>query len=179
MNPPVMTLGESWRDHFLAGITGIHSLASLADAGIVPKSDPTPETLVRTLQTIADGRFETTGDIKIGNPPVPALVSVPPPLSPEADYLLIGLNAETARGRFASVPSGGVVFEDPIWALLAALAVSRKDRTPVAVPCARDNQDLWERVLLVASAVEERCYQPEDFFETNRGLDPTIEGPQV
>ena len=166
MNPPTMTLGQRWRDHFLAGITGIHGLESPANAGIVPRSAATPEMLVHTLQAIADGRFETIDDFQIGNPPVPALVSVPPPLSPEADYLLIGLNAETARGRFASVPSGGVVFEDPIWALLAAHAVSRKDRTPVAVPCARDNQDLWERVLLVASAIEERRYQPEDFFET-------------
>jgi hypothetical protein len=164
MNPPVMTLGERWLDHFLAGIAWVHGLESLSNGGIVPKSDPTPEMLVHTLQAIASGCFKTSDDFQSGNTPKSALVSAPPSLAPETDYLLIGLNAETARGRFASLPSGGVVFEDPIWALLAAHAVSRKDRVPVAVPWARDDQDLWERIVLVASAIEERRYQPEDFF---------------
>jgi hypothetical protein len=178
MNPPVMTLGERWPDHFLAGINWIHRLGSPANARIVPKSDPTPEILVRALQAIANGRFETSDDLLIGNPPKPALVSVPPPLSPETDYLLIGLNAESARGRFASLPSGGVVFEDPIWALLAAHAVSRKDRAPVAVPCARDDQDLWEHVLVLAGAIEERRYRPEDFFEPIEDWIPPSRAPR-
>ena len=97
------------------------------------------------------------------------LACVPPPLLPEADYLLIGLNAETARSRFASSTTGGVVFEDPLWALLAAHAVSLKIQPQGAVPRARDANDLWKRVLQVAAAIEQGRYKPEDFFAPIEG----------
>jgi hypothetical protein len=122
----------------------------------------------------------TSDHFRVGNPGKPMLVSVPPPLSPETDYLLIGLNAETARNRFASLTTGGVVFEDPIWALLAAHAISLslKDQPRVAVPRARDEKDLWKRVLVVAGAIEQGRYQAEDFFGPIAGWVPPSETPK-
>jgi hypothetical protein len=172
MNRPVMTLGERWRDHYLTGIAWIQSLSGCVDVWAAPKSDPTPEDLIQVLPALASGCLRISDDFLAGQPPNLALVSVPPRLSPEADYLLIGLNAETPRSRFTSALIGGVAFEDPIWALLAAHAVSRKDQPPVAVPSAQDATDLWNRVCLVASAIEEHHYRPEDFFGPVEGWIP-------
>ena len=134
--------------------------------------------MVRNLQAIASGCFRISDDFHVGQPPKRVLVSKPPPLLPETSYLMIGLNAETQRSRFTSSPIGGVVFEDPIWALLAAHAVSRKDQPCVAIPTARDATDLWNRVLAVADAFEERCYQPEDFFGPIEGWIPPSTTPR-
>jgi hypothetical protein len=182
MKEPCLTLGERWLDHYLAGITWIRCLTdrpnARADSG--SDSDSTPETLIRVLQGVAIGRLDGAEYFRTGNLGKPALVSVPPPLSPETDYLLIGLNAETARSRFANLTTGGVVFEDPIWAFLAAHAVSLglKDQRWLAVPRARDEEDLWKRVLLIASAIEESHYQPEDFFGPIEGWIPPSETPK-
>jgi hypothetical protein len=178
LNTPVMTLGERWLDHYLAGITWIQSLMGRAEARTEPRSDPTPVGLVRVLQALAGGRLRTTDEFPLGKSSQPTLVSTPPPLLPEADYLLIGLNAQTARSRFASLSTGGVVFEDPLWALLVAHAISRHDRSPVAVPKARSSEDLWERVFLVARAIEECRYQPEDFFGPIEGWLPPSNMPK-
>jgi hypothetical protein len=178
MNTPDLTLGERWRDHYVTGITWIQSLLGCADVWVAPKSEPTPETLIRVLQALASGCFRISDDFQVGQPPKPVLVSVPPLLLPGTDYLLIGLNAETPRSRFTSSPIGGVVFEDPIWALLAAYAVSRKDQPRVAIPRARDATDLWNRVLAVADAIEKRRYQPEDFFGPIEGWIPPSKMPK-
>jgi hypothetical protein len=178
MNTPVMTLGKRWVDHFLTGVMWIQSLSAREDDWAGPKSDPTPETLVRVLQALGTGTFQASDYFRAGNPPKATLVSAPPPLLPETDYLLIGLNAQTTRSRFVSVSTGGVIFEDPLWALLVAHAVSQKDRPPVAVPEAIDSVDLWRRVLLVADAIEEHCYQPENFLGPIEGWVPPATMPK-
>jgi hypothetical protein len=172
MDTPVLTLGERWRDHYLTGIAWIQSLSGRVDVWTAPKSEPTPENLIRVLQALASGGFRISDYFQAGQPPKPALVSVPPLLSPETDYLLIGLNAETPRSRFTSAPIGGVAFEDPIWALLAAHAISRQDPPRLAVPMARDAMDLWNRVRRAASVIETHHYQPEDFFGAIEGWIP-------
>jgi hypothetical protein len=164
MNTPVLTLGESWRDRYLTGIAWIRSLMGRSNVSVEPKSEPTPESLIHDLQALVRGDFRIPDDFEIGQPIKSGLIGKPPPLLPETDYLLIGLNAETARGRFVSSPAGGVVFEDPIWALLVAHGLSREVRPLLAIPKASNSEDLWERVLLIARAIEERRYQPENFL---------------
>jgi hypothetical protein len=57
MKKPCLTLDERWLDHYLAGITWIHSLSGRPNAHTEPESDSTPETLVQVLQGIAVGRL--------------------------------------------------------------------------------------------------------------------------
>ena len=174
----IFTLGGRWLDHYLAGIALVRSLSGQTNVQAAPKSDPTPESLVRVLQGVAMGDLNTSHYTQACSSPTTVLVGVPPPLSPETDYLLIGLNAETARSRCASLTTGGVIFADPIWALLAAHAVSVKDRPWRAVPRARDANDLWKRVLVVAGAIEEECYNPAGFLRPTERWVPPSETPR-
>ena len=164
MAQPVMTLGGKWVDHFLAGFTWFNTLTGLRDAPARPKAGSTPDVLVQALQAVANGTFKTSDYFEVGGAPEPSLVSQPPPLTPGADYWLIRLNAETERGRLASTVTGGLVFEEPIWPLLAAHSVSRHDKVLLATPMAADTQDLWNRLNLVRRFVEKRGYRPNDFL---------------
>lgn len=174
MNVP-MTLGERWQDHYLIAITMVHLLRH-HDVAVVPKEQPTLEQLTTILRDIATNRYQPSVYFKPGPKPQLSLISKAPELSSGKNYTLIGLNALTARGEFVSVANGGVVFEDPFWAILGAHAVGSSTSPTVGIPRAKDNNDLWRRTLVVKE-VQPSSYQPQSFFGPIKGLIPPATSP--
>lgn len=177
MPMPVLTLGELWRDHYIVGITLLHMLLGY-DTSVSPKGDPTPETLLRLLRDVAMGSYQPAKYVNPGGTPRFPLVLLPPSITPDAEYLLISLNALTTRGRFVSARTGGIVFEDPVWAILAAHAVSNTSNPRLALPKAKDNEELWKNISLAVNAVRQGTYRPQDFFGPIEGVVPPATAPE-
>ncbi len=178
MGEPGFTLGDRWLDHLTAGLDGVLSLNGRPGARAGLPAGSTPETLVSLLQDVVAGRWQGFEATQSAAHRESTIVSSPPQLSSRAGYLLIGWNAETARSRLVSTTTGGVIFEDPFWALLAAHAASRKMRVPVGVPWADGPEDLWKRAPVAARAITVGQYQPEDFFGPILGWVPPAERPK-
>lgn len=179
MPASMLTLGERWRDYYVAGMTLLHILLS-HDVAVAPKGEPTPDTLLQVLRDVAGGRYQPDNYVSVnpGGAPRFALLPQPPALVPGTEYLLIGLNALTARGQFVSVRTGGIVFEEPIWAMLAAHAVSTTSNPRLALPKAKDHEQLWKNLALVVNAVRQGTYRPQDFFAPVVGFVPPAVAPE-
>ncbi|MGH9632163.1 MAG: hypothetical protein ACRD7E_27985 [Bryobacteraceae bacterium] len=169
------TLGQHWIDQYMSGIILLHTLLG-HEVAVAPKIQPTPKAFVQMLGEIAAGAYDPAKYFKGASPQRPALILEPPSLPEEGQFAAIALNAATETGDFVSVPAGGIVFEDPIWAILAAHAASRK--ASVALPRAQSNEELWRRVGAAARAVMERKYEPGDFLGPIQGFLPAGSDPR-
>jgi len=179
MPASMLTLGERWRDYYMAGMTLLHILLGY-DVAIAPKSDLTPETLLQVLRDVAGGVYQPAHYFSVNPDGAPrfALLPQPPSLAPGTDYLLISLNALTARGQFVSTRTGGIVFEEPIWAILAAHALSTMNNPRLALPKAKDHEQLWKNMALAVNAVRQGTYKPQDFFAPIAGFVPPATAPE-
>lgn len=170
-----MTLGQHWIDQYLSGILLLHTLLG-HNVSVTPKTEPTLNTLIHVLQEVAKGIYVPSKYFKPGPALRLSLITKSPSLAPGARYALVGLNASTARSQLVSVTTGGVVFEDPLWAILAAHAISKN--LSVAIPIAKDNNELWKNVQLVAEAVMQGIYKPQHFLGGIEGFIPPGFSPQ-
>lgn len=179
MPASMLTLGERWRDHYLARMTLLHILLG-HDVAVSPKGDPTPETLLQILRDVAGGSYQPTNYFSVnpGGAPRFSLFPQAPALAPGTDYLLISLNALTARGQFVSARTGGIVFEEPMWAILAAHAISTMNNPRLALPKANDHEQLWKNLALAVNAVRQGTYKPQDFFGPTAGFVPPAMAPE-
>jgi hypothetical protein len=134
--------------------------------------------LLRILQEVLEDRYHHDDHFAAGGPPKPTVVARPPDLVPDKEYVLFGLNALTTRGEFVSLPAGGLAFEDPAWALLTANTAARNARPRLAVPRARDADDLWRRLTKVDAAITGGAFKPEDFFGPILGWIPPATQPR-
>jgi hypothetical protein len=157
------TLEDRWVDQFLSGMMLYHVLIGRANF-IMPKAAVTLDTFLAILQTIILGTYDPASyfDSRPGQIVRPSLQTQPPRIAPGKRYDLIILNALTARSRFVSVDSGGLAFEEPVWAILAAHAVASK--ASVALPRARDDQNLWNRLAEVSEGIAQSRYDPQLFM---------------
>ncbi len=171
------TLDDRWSDHYLSAMVLYHTLLGHDMPG-KPRTEPTPEVLVQILNKVICGKYaRSDSDYFAAGPSAQfTVLSKPPPLAEGARYALISLNATTARSEFISVRTGGIVFEDPVWAVLAAHALSRK--LAVALPIAKTNDELWEKLSVVAKAVRERKYVPQDFLGATTAFVPPDTSPK-
>jgi hypothetical protein len=185
------TLGPAWVDQYVSSLVLLHAL--LGQPGTAPSSRPaSPESIIKTLQEIALDRYKPGDQSLQPGGQRAALIVEPPPLAPSETYLVIVLNASTDIGDFASVENGGIVFEDPAWAVLAAHSIAqvpRKD-APFAfdlpypwrrlgVPLATDNADLWHRLGGIRQAVDDGKFSMRDFFGAVTGFLPPPPRPEL
>lgn len=169
---PTFTLGPSWVDQYVSSIVLLNAL--LGHPATAPASRPgTPESIIKTLQEIAHGRYKPEQGSQGG---AREFILEPPALTPSQHYMVIVLNASTATSDFVSVETGGIVFEDPAWAVLAAQGMAQVPRC--GVPLASDNTELWRRLGSVQAAILSSKYSPRDFFGAVSGVVPPASQPE-
>ncbi len=163
---PSFTLGPAWVEQYLSSLLLLNTL--LGHPATTPGSPQvTPESIIDRLNEIARGKYKP-GQASQSVPGARELILQPPPLLPDQMYFLIVLNASTETSDFASVDSGGIVFEDPAWAVLAAHAIAQSP--PLAVPIASDDAGLWHRLGSVQRAIRSGAYSPRDFLGAISGF---------
>jgi len=91
-----------------------------------------------------------------------------PDIAEENSYLMIALNAKTETSELLSSESGGILFEDPAWALIAAISLS--SGTSRALPIANDNQDLWVGVSDALKQLHDKNFDYAKFLDPIDGF---------
>lgn len=172
---PSFTLGPSWVDQYVSSIVLLNAL--LGHPATAPASRPaTPESIILTLQKIARGQYKTDQASVSGGLVTREWNFQAPALTPSKNYLVIVLNCSTATSDFVSVESGGIVFEDPAWAVLAAHAISQIPR--LGAPLASGDADLWRRLESVQGAIRSNKYSAHDFLAPISGFLPPSSQPE-
>jgi hypothetical protein len=129
-----------------------------------------PDAVVRTLNEIAHGVYSPSRHFHSGEPRHPFRMERQELVATEM-YTVVVLNSTTHASDFVSVSTGGVIFEDPAWAVFAAEGIAQGRK--LAVPLAAKDQDLWERRARIEEAVIASRYSTADFFGPITGfVDP-------
>src|ERR1035437_4709372 len=118
-----MALAEYWANHYMAGVLLLHTLLG-GETAVVPNSTPSPDGLVLLLNEVARGEYHPEKYFTAGTGRGGSVLPAPPKLAEDQVYSVIRLNAETRRNKMVSVEAGGLIFEEPIWAILAAESLS-------------------------------------------------------
>lgn len=161
MSTLFFTLTTRWSESYLSGMLMLHALLG-HDLWATPTLEPSPALFVQILQEIAENRYDPSKYFRHGVAQTVRPASKVPTLDVEGSYVLVGLNVLTSRGQFVSVPAGGVVFEHPVLAILAAHAVSTRQK--VAVPLASDNDELWKKAAYVGAEIQQQRYNANQLF---------------
>jgi hypothetical protein len=169
------SLGDHWRDHCLSASILLQILSG-DDSDVTPRKPQTPESFVDLVNAVAMRSYVRSETFDSGAVSHVRLIETPPPLKKGVRYGLITLNVTTQRSETISVKTGGIAFEDPIWALLAAHAMSKE--LPVALPLARINDDLWRSLPRVVSSIRNSRYAPAQFLGRTQGLVSGSVSPQ-
>lgn len=169
------TLGQQWISQYLFGMAALHKLLRVERFN-TPRTAPTPNGFTQILREIAKGTYKAAQYFDAGAGSTPAPTSRPPQLTPGNRYVLFTLNALTDTGSFVSVDAGGLIYEDPFWAILAAHGISSQPR--LALPRAADNDELWRNVPAAAEAVSRGDYKPKMFLEPIKGFIPNNARPE-
>jgi hypothetical protein len=134
--------GEAWKARTAAALRLVAATGRPAVAQPLP-SDP------QSLRTLLDSL--------IADKPVPAvnpddfpLQADPPPLNESEACLCVLIPVRTKRSDTISVEVGGILYEDPFWAILAAAGLSMKPS--LALPSASNNEGLWAMAATAAQA---------------------------
>lgn len=180
MKEPSFTLGSRWLNHYFAGAALLHRLLG-HPAPAAPVSSPEPETLKNLLQDVAGdnyvpGKYFGGGGGQAQNS---QLATEAPPADLNETYLMITVNVHSSFSKnLSGVYSGGVIYEEPVWAMLAALSIARAaaadtlEEAPLVIPRAADNAVLWQNLSKVSTAINSGQYDAEKFFSPAEAVQP-------
>jgi hypothetical protein len=171
---PAFSLGSAWAEQYVSGMVLLNMLLGQATA-VAPLRAPDQESLLQTLQEIARGTYRPERYFRAGRASPAVLTLEPPPLAASQTYHILVLNASTRTTDFGSTQSGGIAFENPVWAIFAAQAIAV--RSGLGVPAAGSNTELWARLSDLAIAVRGGNYSPAAFFGPVTGWVPPSAPP--
>ena len=171
---PTFSLGSAWAEQYVSGMVLLNMLLGQASA-VTPVRAPDQESLLQTLQEIARGAYRPERHFRAGRASAVAFTIEPPPLAASQTYHVLVLNASTKTTDFGSTETGGIAFENPVWAIFAAQAIAA--RSGLGVPAAGSNTELWARLSGLAAAVRGGTYSPTAFFGPVTGWLPPSAPP--
>jgi hypothetical protein len=146
-SPPTFSSGADWRDRVHLGMRCAGLLAQHSVKSEVPTFSETDFVDFLT-SLVAEGKSQS---LPVHDAPKTSS-EVSPRLNKELIYLIITLNAVSRGGLTMSMPFGGIAFEDPFWATLAARNIASGH--PLAVlPVASSSEELWSRSTLHGKAL--------------------------
>jgi hypothetical protein len=151
---------------YVSGLVLLNIMLSHPTAN-APMRKPTTESVVVTLNEIAHGLYRPDQHFAQAGVRIPFRLERKE-LVPADRYVVIVLNATTPESDFASVAAGGVIFEDPAWAVFAAESIAQGRMR--AVPLAANDKELWQRLPELERAVQQSTYSPENFFSPVTGF---------
>jgi hypothetical protein len=118
-----------------------------------------PERLLQLAESLRGGKYQPADWFRKGTPPptATALTGEAPKLQAGTIYQTILDPIEEASLRTRSVGAGGMVFEDPFYALLACYNATLGKPDHV-MPFAKTYKDLWRKRPAIVQAVRTKAY---------------------
>jgi hypothetical protein len=162
----MLEITSGWMEQYISALVLLNILLSQPTA-TSPISRPTPESLVLALNEIAHGLYRPDQYFSGGGTRLSFLLQRNELVATKS-YTVILLNATTPESDFASVNTGGVIFEDPAWAVFAAECIGQ--RKMLGVPTAKSDDELWNRLPRLEEAVSGNTYSPGNFFSPITGF---------
>ena len=157
----MLDVTNGWIEQYFSALVLLNVLLGQPAATTPLEKHPAPDSMVRTLNEIARGlyrpaRYFSPGEARHH------FAHEQRELVPTEQYTVVLLNASTSVTDFASVDTGGILFEDPAWAIFAAEGLSHQPG--LAIPLATNHAELAKRLALLESAVKSKHYKAHDFF---------------
>jgi len=155
-----------WAEQYISALVLLNLMLGYPQS-TEPYRETPPESVVRTLNEIAVGAYKPTEHFLEGAQRSPLRLQQKECVPTEL-YTVIVLNARSSRSDFLSVNLGGVIFEDPVWAVFAAMNISKKQM--FALPLAGSDNALWQHVPDLEAAARASKYDPAHFFAPATGF---------
>jgi hypothetical protein len=162
----MLEIPVSWIEQYVSALVLLNLMLGQPKA-TVPLQPAAPESIVRTLNEIARGLYRPSRHFGEGTAAPPLRVERKE-LVATGSYTVIVLNATTPQSDFVSVENGGILFEDPAWAVFAAEGLAQGRM--LAVPIAASEAELGARLPRLETLVRASKYAPEEFFAPVTGF---------
>lgn len=125
-----------------------------------PLTDLEPERLLALGESLRGGKYQPSDWFGKKAPPAatPTLAAMPPKIAAETSYRAILDQVQEASLRNRNVRAGGLLFEDPFYALLACYNATLGKPDHV-MPFAKAGADLWRRRSEIVQSVQAKTYE--------------------
>ncbi len=159
-----MFIESSWQDTVIALLTAINGLLGYP-YHTVPMAPLTVDDVVKIAASLQTSAYQPAQ--WFGNPgtdPIQRGIPVATPgIDPSAHYELVWLAVEPSRPAVVSSRGGGILFEDPFYAILAGFNLGRFKQNWVEVRISgRDKA--WSQRSLIVNEITRGTYRPEHYF---------------
>jgi hypothetical protein len=159
---------SDWVERYTAGMRMVHKLLGLSCHSI--REIETADQLIEVLNQLLHAKYTPVTE-SLSQSNFSLANRVAPLVDENSSYWLIHFNVFTVSGGFRSTRFGGVVFEDPIWAILTALGVGYQ-RTNIAVPKAKNADDMYGSIETLLLQVNTHEYDSTLYFDQFTGCVP-------
>ncbi len=159
-----MFIETAWQDSVIALLTAINVFLGSPDHTI-SKVPLTMKSIERIAISLQDGTYQPAQwfDKNEGNHLVKRISTVMPNIDPNIIYEVLLLSIEPSLPEMISKRGGGILFEDPFYALLASFNIGRFKKPWVEV-LAFNREQVWSQRLAITDKIAQKTYQAEQFF---------------
>lgn len=170
-----MFIEAHWQHSVIALLTAINALAGAPD-NTVPLRPLDMGAVVAIGQALRSGTYQPAHWFgpQRALPGVPAPSTLAPPIEALVKYAVIVAPNEPSGREMISRRSGGILYEDPFYALLASFNLGRFGM-PWAEPLVASRQAAWQQRPAIVAELARGVYRPEQYFDL---AGPLMVGPE-
>lgn len=169
-----MFIETGWQYSVIALLTVINAIAG-APNNTVPLSPLSAHDIVEIGEALRNGSYQP--DRWFGpqgaRAPASALATLAPSIDPDATYDVIVASNALSGLEMVSRRSGGILYEDPFYALLASFNLGRYGK-PWAEVLVADRATAWRQRPAIVDELVRGLYRPERYFHL---AGPIMVGP--
>ncbi len=157
-----MFIEPSWQESIVALLVAINALSGAADR-TAPHRSFAPDDVVTIALSLQDRSYRPERWFTHGagiQKPIPQSA---PAISAAEQYALIARAVEPAGLRLMSKKSGGFLYEDPFYALLASYNIGIAGSGLLEISVSSRNQ-AWAQRQRIVTELQQGTYRPERYF---------------
>jgi hypothetical protein len=169
-----MFIEPGWQHSVIALLTAINAIAG-APNNMVPLSPLSAHDIVEIGEALRNGSYQP--DRWFGpqgaRPLAPTISNLVPSIEPKASYVVIVASNALSGLEMISKRSGGILYEDPFYALLASFNLGRYG-APWAEVLVANRATAWMQRPAIVDELARGLYRPERYFHL---AGPIMVGP--
>lgn len=171
----IMFIEPTWQDSLISLLIAINGSLGAADRATALRP-LTPTDVVAIAHAISQKSYKPDHWFGVGGISLSQrqpISSVEPPIQPEARYAAVMISAEPSGREMISSRSGGLLFDDPFYAILAAYNISKAPKRSdlsvgFYVEVKTSSRDLtWARRQAIVQAIATGTYLQDRYFSVS------------
>lgn len=159
-----MFIEPSWQSSVIALLTVINATVGAPDS-TTPLRPLDTGAIVAIGEALRNGTYQPADwfGVQSAGPLAPAIATLAPPIGPAEKYAVIVAASSLSGMEMISRRSGGILYEDPFYALLASFNFGRFGM-PWAEPLVLNRDIAWQRRPQILAELARGDYRPEHYF---------------